>query len=92
LGLLWLATVPLTSGMIGQIFGVAYMSTLTGIAFVGHQLGAFIGVWLGGYLYDQTGSYRLIWLISIVLGICAGLINLPIDEHPVQRGVAPRPA
>jgi len=92
LGLLWLATVPLTSGMIGQIFGVAYMSTLTGIAFFSHQLGSFIGVWLGGYLYDTTGSYQLIWLFSIALGIFAGFINLPIDERAIRRVRAPQPS
>jgi len=92
LGLLWLATVPLTSGMIGQIFGVAYMSTLTGIAFFSHQLGSFIGVWLGGYLYDTTGSYQLIWLFSIALGIFAGFINLPIDERAIRRAPAPQPS
>jgi MFS family permease len=88
LGLLWLATVPLTSGMIGQIFGVAYMSTLTGIAFFSHQIGSFIGIWLGGYLFDHTGSYQLVWMISIALGIFAGLINLPIDERAIHRAPA----
>lgn len=92
LGLLWLATVPLTSGMIGQIFGVVYMSTLTGITFFSHQIGSFIGVWLGGYLYDHTGSYQLIWLLSIALGIFAGFINLPIDERAIKRAPALRPA
>lgn len=92
LGLLWLATVPLTSGMIGQIFGVVYMSTLTGITFFSHQIGSFIGVWLGGYLYDHTGSYQLIWLLSIALGIFAGFINLPIDERAIKRASALRPA
>lgn len=92
LGLLWLATVPLTSAMIGQIFGVAYMSTLTGIAFFSHQLGSFTGVWLGGYLYDHTGSYRIIWLMSIALGIFAGFVNLPIDERAIKRAPALQPA
>jgi predicted MFS family arabinose efflux permease len=92
LGLLWLATVPLTSAMIGQIFGVAYMSTLTGIAFFSHQLGSFTGVWLGGYLYDHTGSYQIIWLCSIALGVFAGLVNLPIDERAIKRAPALQPA
>lgn len=92
LGMLWLATVPLTSGMIGHIFGVAYMSTLTGIAFFSHQVGSFIGVWLGGYLYDTTGSYQLIWLFSIALGIFAGFVNLPIDERAIRRSPALQPA
>ena len=92
LGLLWLATVPLTSGLIGHVFGVAYLSTLTGIAFFSHQLGSFAGVWLGGYLYDHTGSYELLWICSVVLGIFAGLVNLPIDERPIRRMPAPQPA
>jgi len=92
LGLLWLATVPLTSGLIGQVFGVAYMSTLTGIAFFSHQVGSFIGVWLGGYLYDHTGSYNLLWMCSVGLGILAGLVNLPIDERAIRRAAAPQPA
>jgi len=92
LGLLWLATVPLTSALIAQIFGVAYMSTLTGVAFFSHQLGSFTGVWLGGYLYDHTGSYRIIWLASIALGICAGFVNLPIDERAIKRAPALQPA
>jgi predicted MFS family arabinose efflux permease len=87
MGLLWLATVPLTSGMIGQIFGTAYLSTLTGIAFLGHQLGSFLGVWLGGYLYDHTGSYGNVWLISIALGAVAALLNLPINEQSLSAGL-----
>jgi predicted MFS family arabinose efflux permease len=77
--------VPLTSSVIGQMFGVAYMSMLSGVAFFSHQIGSFIGVWLGGYLFDHTGSYQLVWTISIALGVFAGLINLPIDEHAVRR-------
>jgi MFS family permease len=90
IGLLWLSTVPLTNGVIGGIFGVEYMSTLSGFVFMSHQLGSFTGVWLGGYLYDHTGSYQLVWTASIVLGVFAGLINLPIDERAVAR--VPRPA
>jgi MFS family permease len=85
IGLLWLSTVPLTNAMIGQMFGVAYMSMLSGFVFLSHQLGSFIGVWLGGYLYDHTGSYQLVWTASIALGIFAGLINLPIDERTLAR-------
>jgi MFS family permease len=92
IGLLWLSTVPLTNGVIGGIFGVAYMSTLSGFVFLSHQLGSFIGVWLGGYLFDHTGSYRVVWLISIALGVFAALVNLPIQERPVVRAPAPRPA
>jgi MFS family permease len=85
IGMLWLSTVPLTSSVIGQMFGVTYMSMLSGVAFFSHQIGSFIGVWLGGYLFDHTGSYQLVWIISIGLGVFAGLINLPIDEHAVRR-------
>jgi len=92
IGLLWLSTVPLTNGVIGGIFGVAYMSTLSGFVFLSHQIGSFAGVWLGGYLFDHTGSYRVVWLISIGLGIFAALVNLPIQERPVVRAPAPRPA
>ena len=91
IGLLWLSTVPLTNSVIGQMFGVAYMSMLSGFVFLSHQLGSFIGVWLGGYLFDHTGSYRIVWMISIALGIFAGLINLPVDERAVRRA-APGPA
>jgi MFS family permease len=92
IGLLWLSTVPLTNGVIGGIFGVAYMSTLSGFVFMSHQLGSFTGVWLGGYLFDHTGSYRVVWLISIGLGVFAALVNLPIEERAIERAPAPRPA
>jgi MFS family permease len=85
IGLLWLSTVPLTNAVIGQMFGVAYMSMLSGFVFLSHQLGSFIGVWMGGYLFDHTGSYQLVWTASIALGVFAGLINLPIDERAVGR-------
>src|SRR6266852_921487 len=85
IGLLWLSTVPLTNGVIGGIFGIAYMSTLSGFVFFSHQIGSFIGVWLGGYLFDHTGSYRVVWLISIALGIFAALVNLPIEERAIER-------
>ena len=91
IGLLWLSTVPLTNAVIGQMFGVVYMSMLSGFVFLSHQLGSFTGVWLGGYLFDHTGSYQLVWVASIALGVFAGLINLPIDERAVGR-VHPRPA
>ena len=92
IGLLWLSTVPLTNGVIGGIFGVAYMSTLSGFVFLSHQIGSFAGVWLGGYLFDHTGSYRVVWLISIGLGLFAAIVNLPIQERPVERAPVPRPA
>jgi predicted MFS family arabinose efflux permease len=93
-GLLWLATVPLTSGLIAQIFGVAWLSTLTGIALLSHQIGSFLGVWMGGILYDRTGSYNVVWWLSIGLGVIAGLVNLPIDGRPLVRVrvAAPQPA
>ena len=85
IGFLWLGTVPLTNGLVGQIFGVRYVSTLFGIVFLSHQVGSFLGVWLGGYLFDLTGSYALVWIGSIALGVVAALLNLPIDERPVAR-------
>jgi predicted MFS family arabinose efflux permease len=85
IGSLWLGTVPLTNGLVGQIFGVRYVSTLFGVVFLSHQVGSFLGVWLGGYLFDLTGSYTLVWIGSIALGLVAALLNLPIDERPVVR-------
>jgi hypothetical protein len=85
LGLLWLATIPLTSGLVATFFGTTWMSMLFGIVFLSHQLGAFLGVWLGGRIFDITQSYDLMWWISIGLGVLAGLINLPISESPVAR-------
>jgi predicted MFS family arabinose efflux permease len=84
-GLLWLSTVPLTSGLVAQIFGPRYMATLFGIVFFSHQIGSFLGVWLGGYLYDAYGSYDLIWWLSIALGLIAALLHWPIDERAVLR-------
>jgi len=85
IGFLWLGTVPLTNGLVGQIFGVRYVSTLFGIVFLSHQVGSFLGVWLGGYLFDLTGSYASVWIGTIVLSLLAGALNLPIDERPVAR-------
>ena len=82
IGFLWLATVPLTSGIVAQVFGTRYLSTLWAIVFFSHQLGAFLGVWLGGRVYDETGSYTPVWLASIALGLLAGIIHLPIREQP----------
>ncbi len=81
MGLLWLASVPLTSGLIGHIFGVRYMGTLYGLVFFSHQLGAFAGVWLGGALYDQTGGYDLVWWIGIGVGAFSAIVHLPIQEQ-----------
>ncbi len=91
IGFLWLGTVPVTSGLIAQIFGVKYLATLTGIAFLFHQVGSFLGVWIAGYLFDSTGSYRLMWLLTIALGVLAALINLPINDRQIARP-APVPA
>ena len=88
MGLLWLGTVPLTNGLVAQIFGLRYMSMLTGIVFLGHQLGSFLGAWLGGRIFDQTGSYDLAWLIAIGLSVVATLCSLPINEKPLLRQAA----
>ena len=85
MGLLWLSTVPPTNAMVAQIFGVAHMSMLGGFVFFSHQIGSFLGVWLGGVLYDKTGSYDIVWYLSIALGVFAGLINLPVRETPIAR-------
>ncbi len=84
-GLLWLSTVPLTSGIVAQVFGTHYMATLFGIVFFSHQLGSFLGVWLGGYLYDRTGSYDGVWWLSVALGVFAAAVHLPINERPLPR-------
>ena len=89
MGLLWLSTVPPTNAAVAQIFGIQHLSMLSGFIFFSHQIGSFMGVWLGGYVYDRAGSYDLVWYLAIVLGVFAGLINLPVREAPIQRG---RPA
>ncbi|MEY4747860.1 MAG: hypothetical protein RIQ60_74 [Pseudomonadota bacterium] len=89
MGFLWLSTVPPTNAVVAQMFGVQYMSMLGGIVFLSHQIGSFMGVWLGGKLYDSTGSYDIVWWIAVALGVFAALINLPVREGPVQR---PSPA
>jgi MFS family permease len=85
MGILWLSTVPLTSALVGLMFGTRFMATLFGFVFFSHQVGAFIGVWLGGYLYERTGSYDIVWWLGVALGIFAALVNLPIREQPVAR-------
>ena len=87
MGFLWLATVPLTSGTVAYFFGARYLSTLYGIAFFSHQIGAFIGVWLGGRFYDAIGSYTPIWIAGIALGVFAALVHLPIPERSELSGV-----
>ena len=81
MGSLWLATVPLTSGLVAHIWGVRYMGTLYGIIFLSHQIGSFLGVWLGGRLYDLTGNYTLVWWVGIGVGAFSALVNLPIREN-----------
>ncbi len=85
MGLLWLSTVPLTNGTVATLFGVRNLSMLGGIVFLFHQLGAFLGGWLGGVVYDQTGNYELVWHISILLSLLAGALNWPVRERPVAR-------
>ena len=85
MGLLWLSTVPPTNATVAQIFGVAHLSMLGGFVFFSHQIGSFLGVWLGGYLYDKTGSYNIVWYISIALGVFAALVNLPVKERAIER-------
>ncbi len=85
MGVLWLSTVPLTNGVIAGIFGLKYLSMLSGFVFFSHQLGSFIGAWLGGYMYTKNGNYDAVWLVVIALGIFATLINLPINEAAIAR-------
>ncbi len=91
MGLLWLSTVPPTSALVAVMFGTRWMATLFGFAFFSHQVGGFLGVWLGGVLYTSTGSYNVVWWLSVVLGLVSALINLPIIEKPIER-LAPIPA
>jgi MFS family permease len=91
MGLLWLSTVPPTNATLAQIFGVAHLSMLGGFVFFSHQIGSFLGVWLGGLLYDRTGSYDVVWYLTIALGIFAAIVNLPVREAPIPRHV-PQPA
>jgi predicted MFS family arabinose efflux permease len=87
MGFLWLSTVPPTNAVVAEIFGVAHLSMLGGFVFMSHQLGSFMGVWLGGYLYDRTGSYDIVWQLAIALGVFAMLINLPVKEEGIVREV-----
>ena len=88
MGFLWLSTVPLTTALVAQIFGVRYMATLVGIVFFSHQLGSFTGIWLGGYLYDATGSYDVVWWLAVALGLAAALVHWPIDEQSLRPAEA----
>jgi len=85
MGILWLSTVPLTSGIVAQVFGLRFMATLFGFVFLSHQLGSFLGVWLGGYLYDRTGSYDVVWWTGVALSVAAALLHMPINERPLRR-------
>jgi predicted MFS family arabinose efflux permease len=86
MGVLWLSTVPPTNAVVAQIFGVAHLSMLGGFFFFSHQIGSFLGVWLGGVLYDRKGSYDVVWMIAIALGVLAALVNLPVRETAIARG------
>ena len=85
IGSLWLSTVPLTNGLVAHIFGVRYLSMLAGVVFLSHQVGSFLGAWMGGVLFDRTGSYTLAWLITAGLGVFAALVHLPIRDAPLAR-------
>jgi predicted MFS family arabinose efflux permease len=89
MGLLWLSTVPTTNAIVAQIFGVQYLSMLGGFVFLSHQVGSFLGVWIGGLLYDATGSYQSAWWLAAVLGVAAALVNLPIRESAIARPAQP---
>ncbi|HVJ24585.1 MAG TPA: MFS transporter, partial [Burkholderiales bacterium] len=88
LGLTWLGTVPLTNSLVGQIFGVKFLSTLFSISFLGHQLGAFVGAWAGGAVFDFTGSYQLVWMLAIAMSVAAAALCVPIDERTLVRAPA----
>jgi len=92
MGLLWLSTVPLTTGLVAQFFGMRYVGMLFGFVFFSHQIGSFAGVWLGGKLYDLTGNYNIVWWISIALGIAAAVVHFPIREAPIVRAPMPQTA
>ena len=85
MGVLWLSTVPLTAGLVGMFFGARYLGMLYGIAFFSHQLGSFVGVWLGGFVFDLTGSYSLVWYLGIMLGLASAALHLPINERAAPR-------
>ena len=88
MGLLWLSTVAPTNALVAVIFGTRYLGMLGGIVFLSHQVGSFLGVWLGGVLYDATGSYDVIWWLGVALGVFAAVVHWPIREEPVERPAA----
>ena len=85
MGMLWLSTVPLTNAIVGELFGMQWLATLFGVVFLSHQVGSFLGIWLGGYMYDATGSYDFVWWSGVVLALVAAILHWPIDETPVAR-------
>jgi predicted MFS family arabinose efflux permease len=91
MGLMWLGTVPLTSGIVAQVFGTRYMATLVGVTFISHQVGSFLGVWMGGISYDLYGTYEPVFWGAIIIGFAASLVHYPIDERPIQRLRSPAP-
>jgi predicted MFS family arabinose efflux permease len=90
-GLLWLSTVPPTSGLVAVMFGTRWLAMLFGIVFLSHQVGGFLGIWLGGLLFERTGSYDVVWWLGVLLGVLSAIVNLPIVEKPVLRSM-PAPA
>jgi MFS family permease len=91
IGFLWLSSVPPTNGLVAVMFGTRWLTMLSGLAFFSHQIGGFLGVWMGGVIFERTGAYDVIWWLSILFGVLSAVINLPIVEKPVQR-LAPTPA
>ena len=89
MGILWLATIPLTSGIVSQVFGARYLGTLFGFVFLGHQIGSFLGVWMGGLLFDASQSYEVVWWICVALGVIAALLHWPINESPIRETMRP---
>jgi predicted MFS family arabinose efflux permease len=92
IGFLWLSTVPLTNGLVAYRYGLRYLAMLSGLVFFGHQIGAFLGVWLGGMIFDRTGSYDMAWNIAIALGLFAAFVHLPIREMPLGQAAQPAAA
>ena len=92
MGVLWLSTVPPTNAIVAQIFGVRHMSMLGGFVFLSHQVGSFLGVWLGGKLFDASGSYDIVWWLAVALGLAAAAVNLPVRETAIVRAPHPQAA
>jgi predicted MFS family arabinose efflux permease len=87
MGLLWLSTVPPTNGLVAIMFGTKYLGMLGGMVFLSHQIGSFLGVWMGGYLFDIYGNFDVVWWLGVALGIFAAIVHWPIKERPVERSV-----